>query len=450
MKIRNKYSFILVLFSLITSYYCFSNNPLHLCINKEYSPSFQEFAQEILSYNNNMYMNLKNNCGRPCFIQAEEIQNKSKIVIIGDQHADFELTCNIFSQLRSTGFLNQNYDIPDNQNNYIVCLGDYIDKNHYAKELLFFLLKVKNRNFKNVFLLKGNHEELWLNRHIYHDVKRMPSFWRDLNNSGIGINENLFADFYNQLPSALYLGINNSSSLTNCIQFSHGGLEPGIKLDLTQLFMNHFTIIDSIDREKAFFELFPEIKSKISRILRSTNPDEKAIKRMQDFNENILYTKFAKNFAEKSFFPSQLLYSGFLDEQFENFEIGIIPHLLSILYGKKYTEQIIHMHDNESYKVLSIFRGHQHQDHPNTQMMFDNNCTGNGKNEMLSKLKEKKGYVKQWNGLVNTVVATPQATDKHSFLILTMAKKPCDWKVEHFYKKPESENFTVFETKLFS
>ncbi len=75
----------------------------------------------------------------------------NRIYAIGDIHGCFEKLCDLMNKI----------DIaPDSD--VIVFLGDYIDRGLKSFEVVEYLIDIKDR-FKKTIFLKGNHEEMFLN-----------------------------------------------------------------------------------------------------------------------------------------------------------------------------------------------------------------------------------------------------------------------------------------------
>ena len=74
-----------------------------------------------------------------------EIEKTKKVVFVGDTHGDLEASQKVI----------KDYLKPENK---IVFLGDYVDRGPKSRENLDFLLKTKNKNPEQIYLLQGNHE----------------------------------------------------------------------------------------------------------------------------------------------------------------------------------------------------------------------------------------------------------------------------------------------------
>lgn len=91
-----------------------------------------------------------------------KIKNAKKIIFVGDTHGDLEASQKIIKNYLKEG-------------NKIVFLGDYVDRGHFSKENFDFLLKMKEKNPDQIYLLQGNHEG-------YPILKFSPAdFWESLN-----------------------------------------------------------------------------------------------------------------------------------------------------------------------------------------------------------------------------------------------------------------------------
>ncbi|MGB9743253.1 MAG: metallophosphoesterase family protein [Minisyncoccales bacterium] len=92
-----------------------------------------------------------------------EIKNAQKIIFVGDTHGDWEASQKVIKDYLKKG-------------SKIVFLGDYVDRGPYSKENLDFLLKTKEKNPDQIYLLQGNHEG-------YRILPFSPAeFWQSLNN----------------------------------------------------------------------------------------------------------------------------------------------------------------------------------------------------------------------------------------------------------------------------
>jgi protein phosphatase len=77
-------------------------------------------------------------------------------LIVGDLHGDLESLIDI---LKSSNFLQR---MNQNDDAFLVFLGDYGDRGAYSVEVYYTVLKLKLSHPKQVALMRGNHEQFWV------------------------------------------------------------------------------------------------------------------------------------------------------------------------------------------------------------------------------------------------------------------------------------------------
>lgn len=87
---------------------------------------------------------------------------RGKAVFVGDTHGDLDATQRVIRRFLKPPYL-------------LIFLGDYVDRGAYSRENLLYLLQIKRKHPKEIFLLAGNHE-------------------------GYQVKEFYPADFWNSLP----------------------------------------------------------------------------------------------------------------------------------------------------------------------------------------------------------------------------------------------------------
>ncbi len=121
---------------------------------------------------------------------------KGKVTIVGDLHGDFETLAKILANF---------------SDDYLIFLGDYVDRGQFGVEVLNTTLLAKLNYPEKVFLLRGNHEDLRLNDYygFVLEVKlKFPNQTKKLLKS--------FGQLYEVLPSILVTG--------NSLVAVHGGV----------------------------------------------------------------------------------------------------------------------------------------------------------------------------------------------------------------------------------
>jgi len=109
-----------------------------------------------------------------------EIKKAKKVIFVGDTHGDLEASQKVIKEYLKTRVRQSRAKgedetlVSSTAGNKIVFLGDYVDRDPQSKENLDFLLEIKAKYPKQIFLLQGNHEG-------YHVLKFSPAeFWESL------------------------------------------------------------------------------------------------------------------------------------------------------------------------------------------------------------------------------------------------------------------------------
>ncbi len=117
---------------------------------------------------------------------------EGKVVFVGDTHGDLEASQTVVKRYLK-------------QNNKIVFLGDYVDRGLKSKENIDYLIEMRDKNPKNLYLLLGNHDACQILG------CRPRDFWDSLSKKEVDYYAEKFSDF----PLAVSVG--------NIIAL-HGGL----------------------------------------------------------------------------------------------------------------------------------------------------------------------------------------------------------------------------------
>jgi len=145
----------------------------------------------------------------------------STVYCWGDIHGDISSLLSAITYLREQQIIDDQLRIVQ-PNTYIVSCGDFVDRGEHGAEVLYLLCLLKQQNPDNVFLVRGNHEEVELNTRYGFYKECCEKF------SPAGVNDlfsKVLISFYASLPVALYVGIERERRVFDFIQFCHGGLE---------------------------------------------------------------------------------------------------------------------------------------------------------------------------------------------------------------------------------
>jgi hypothetical protein len=84
-----------------------------------------------------------------------DIKNAKKVIFVGDTHGDLEASQKI---IRDYLLARRSLGEGGKPENKIVFLGDYVDRGHFSRENIDYLLKIKEQYPNQIYLLQGNHE----------------------------------------------------------------------------------------------------------------------------------------------------------------------------------------------------------------------------------------------------------------------------------------------------
>ncbi len=161
----------------------------------------------------------------------------ANICIIGDIHGSWHALMKILNDLINPQhgkqkYIDNNFKII-NPNFYMIFTGDYIDRGNYGLEVLYTLMCLKLNNWDNVFLLKGNHEDIktsMLTRNNFYNelLNKFPGKSNDTIKEYVDSilfnpstqTDGLLSKWFKLLPQALYLRTQQGE----WIQFCHGGM----------------------------------------------------------------------------------------------------------------------------------------------------------------------------------------------------------------------------------
>ncbi len=255
------------------------------------------------------------------------------VAIHGDFHGDIN-AINIFIEaFLNRGFLDKKnpFKIKD-PNFYILFLGDYVDRGWYGAEVIYTILRLKNENPEQVFMVRGNHEDTSLNARYGFAYEIFKKF-----SSHALLNK--IEQIYDLLPLALYIGTGLENKY-DIIQCCHGGIELGFD-PIILLDNKHKHACIKIDTlmQKDGFEIIKDADITVLKQFEQYFKNNKPINTMNGFMWNDFIVDPKK--------PMELScrdgYSGIFFE-----------------YGKNITKKLLTAWSGTSYTLRAIFRAHQH------------------------------------------------------------------------------------------
>tara|TARA_B110000879_G_C11149726_1_gene504040 strand:+ start:424 stop:2178 length:1755 start_codon:yes stop_codon:yes gene_type:complete len=194
-----------------TNYMLFNSGfflPLLKKINQIYNNSYKDqWVKTSPSFISEMY-----------FVQKVKIDNpNSKIHFIGDIHSSFHSLGNILRDMRES-FIGETMKLKSDH--YIFFTGDLLDRGPYSLEVLWCALNLKQINPTQVYIVKGNHE----------NVSQYNRRLRDGGGTGDEMRYQLDHETINEikktlyyLPVAIFLNFNGST-----FQVCHGAFDTSV------------------------------------------------------------------------------------------------------------------------------------------------------------------------------------------------------------------------------
>ena len=382
------------------------------------------------------------------FVEKHVFPSGSKIVVLGDIHGDIGSFASVMDHLHHHGYLDDDYHIVED-NFYIVFAGDYVNRLPYSVEVMKLLFHMHEHNIGKVFVLRGNHEFAECNKHFY-DMLQLAGHEKE---SDVYGQESLLEElaykfdlyfypdllyWFDYLPLSCYLGCKDEETgMTNMIQFSHAGFEVGYN---AQEFLkspdDRYQKINTLDRHSAMQ------KALATDSLSGLND---RVKEVFAYLEGTPMESLAHSYTKPGTIDlsdPQSPYRLKLGTQWNCFlsednDIGFSASLKgeNLHFGQKMTEYFLSASNTEKTKIVSMVRSHQHRNDSDPKLGLDN--------KMLDHLHDRHGCVREWDGLVYTLGDSGMRSDAQAFMMITLASDPSKWVVEHFFKRPEEEQFSV-------
>jgi hypothetical protein len=272
------------------------------------------------------------------FAQKLQVPPGSEVVFHGDFHGDIHSFIALLESLNQAGTLD-GFRLT-RPNRYMVFLGDYTDRGNYGIEVLYTLLRLKLANPEQVFMARGNHE----------DVQMIPRYGfiaecqKKYDNQ---FNPALIGRLYDFFPVVVYVG-----SGSDYIQCNHGGMEPGYLPG---------ALLDA--KPAVAFQLLGQVRGgtfllKYPALLETAD----AVRR------NFLKTSI-RDYTPLA--PMSPLINGFMWNDFTVFSsepgLGYMDGR-GFVYGKTGTRIVLDASAGATTKVRGVFRAHQHSSAVNPMM----------------------------------------------------------------------------------
>ncbi len=355
------------------------------------------------------------------YVQRFVGEADSDVVMIGDLHGDVHSLNSIIKDLATKGYIDSEnpFKIKEEhkKNCYIVFHGDLTDRGWYGTEAIATVCYLKCLNPNNVFIMRGNHEDVLLNEKekcnsfvaelvAHFDKFEIRRSWYDklrdriLGKTALSTPEVMLkkiGKFYDSLPLALFFGAKDpKTDSTNYGLHCHGGIEPGfdphpifndsvefmklgaldpkrltkalkLKKDKLDAILKMFTSVNSsiIDADSLEEHLandnsvpdrndwLPYTPTDIRTMLYNDQTGEWDIKRTIGFQWNDYCVNKSAELGQKGWFVRQGR---------------------SLTIGQTYNAAILALYSTEKHKVRYVVRAHQHVNEACPQNTEEKQC----------------------------------------------------------------------------
>ena len=183
-----------------------------------------ELARTFDSY---LEISKKHLLGPMLFVESREVPTDALMLSAGDLHGGIYPLLGLFDDWKSKGFLRDDYSLAPKV--YVIFTGDYVDRGTASIEVLYALLLLKLKNWSQVTLIRGNHED-WSMNMLYGLVTELQHKYSKTifkKPEGAFLPKVDLSTYIQQIwetfPTALYVRASGSAS---CAVFLHGMVDP--------------------------------------------------------------------------------------------------------------------------------------------------------------------------------------------------------------------------------
>ena len=294
------------------------------------------------------------------YVERVNFPAGSTVAFHGDLHGNVQAVNNFLASLADRGYMAKDNPFRIQDKNFrLVFLGDYTDRGKWGIETIYTVLRLKIENPDQVFMVRGNHEDVDINAHYGFAKELSQKYGSDAKNIMNKMNY-----VYNALPVALFAGVGQESN-KEYILCCHGGWEvgydPSSLLNASKNISYH--AFKELERKTIFDRLPKNIQIAISNVV----PTE-------EYQKNIVVEK-----------PTYPVNCGFMWNDFipdEGINAVDYKRGRGWLLGKPLVDALRATEKNKA-QVKGIFRAHQHGD------------------LTLMKMMEKDGVAKLWQSATN-------------------------------------------------
>jgi len=325
------------------------------------------------------------------FMQKIIIPTGSTVFVWGDTHGCIHSLLRTLRRLQEQGYLNDQFKIIK-PNTYLMYLGDCVDRGYYGLEVLYTLMRLKTANPDHVILIRGNHEDAYVNR-----LTSCVSFDDELTEKQFKHRHRLYR-LYDMMPPIVYLG-SGSAANRAYLMCCHGGLEIGITPHNLLVAPDQVTFMALHTLNRA--DMVKALPAQMQESLSHTIPPHHR-------RNSVIKSPHADHFG--------YMYANFLIED-EKKLVDYHPKC-GWVYGKDLTRHILERDGGPEQRIKSILRAHQHVD------------------LMQQELTAHKGFFSLWDSMVLTLLSAPAIEltppcPYDSMVKIVTAEQWKNWKFTH-------------------
>ncbi len=315
------------------------------------------------------------------FVQKVVLNPGAVIAFHGDFHGDVHSLLEFIKFLQNKGYMESSdgFKIKDTKKFNIMFLGDYTDRGNYGTEVLYTILRIKIANPDNVFMVRGNHEDIGLAKR-YGFYEEFITKFKHVKNLDYYFNK--LTRIYDILPVAIYLGVHSGENF-DFLQCCHGGMELGYS-PKALLAKNTAVAYQWLEElwKLSYYDKFFSPDLSLSNYFKD--------KKIKDFSSiGFMWNDFHVNSKAPTTYDSG---RGFC-------------------FGKSLTEQTLKFGSTANHKVRGVFRAHQHSASCTDMMMSILDKKDSEKcNLGLSKLWQSNSCkTSLWDNIVCTFLVGPDS-----------------------------------------
>ena len=327
------------------------------------------------------------------FAQKLSVSEESEIFFHADLHGDVRSLIADMTWLNEKGYL-RGFSIA-RPNFHMIFLGDYTDRGAYGVEVLYTLLRLKLANPDQVFLVRGNHEEVSLQARYGFLAEGRAKY-------GPEFDVQKVERAYDFLPVVIYAGCGE-----DFLQCNHGGMEPGFSPHrlLEAASPLSFQFLGTLN-QRQFLAAHPEwlaesdadSRQTAARYFRDFRPDDPITPTVIGF----MWNDFAVLAGEPEF---------------------VSDPGRAFVYGARATQFILRSASTKTRRVQAVFRGHQQ-----TSVL----------NPMMSRLLASHGVFRHWQAADSPALVKASVSELSKVLEQTGTRSIPPGSVWTFNVSPDS------------